>query len=76
MVVPMHHLQVLRGIFDIDESSRAILHVDLPGLDQLSELLPPEFQCCGNVPGSFSVDEGISVCFQLMAECGVAGDMP
>ena len=72
----MHHLQVLHGIFDVDESSRAILHVDLSRRDQLFELLPPEFQRRGNVPGSFSIDEGISVCFQAMTQCGVSGDMP
>ena len=64
VVVAMHHLQVLHGIFDVDESSRAILQVDLSRLDQLFELLSPELQCRGNVPGSVSVDEGVSVCFQ------------
>ena len=75
VVVAMHHLQVLRGIFNVDESSRAILHVDLSRRDQLFELLSPELQCRGNVPGSVSVDEGVSVCFQSMAQCGVAGNM-
>ena len=71
----MHHLQVLRGILDIDEPSCAILHVDLAWCDQLFELLSPELQCDGNVPGGVSVDERVPVCFQFMAQGRVAGDM-
>ncbi len=37
----------------------------LPRRDQLFELLSPEFQCRGNVPGGIAVDEGVPVCFQL-----------
>ena len=68
VVVSMHHLQVLYGIFDVDQTSYTILQVDLSRLYQLSKLLSPDLQRCGNVPGGFSIDEGISVRFHLSAQ--------
>ena len=76
VVVSMHHLQVLDGIFDIDESSRAIFQVDLPRLDQLFELLSSQIERCREIPGGAAIDERVSVRFYLTPQRGVAGDMP
>ncbi len=73
-LVSVQELQVLNGIFDIDQAAGAELHVDRARFHQLLKLLSSQVQCDRQVPWLTAVDKFVPVGLDLFAERGVACD--
>lgn len=72
--MPVHDLEILHGIFDIDEAAGAVFYVHRAWLDELLQLCPAQIQGRGEIPGLAAVDIVVPMAFDLLAEGGVAGD--
>ena len=66
--MPVHDLEVLDGVLQGDDAAVAVFEVDLSGLDELLDLLPPQVERHGEVPGRPAVDEGVPMGFDPLAE--------
>ena len=72
----MHDLEVLNGIFDIDDASWAMLEIHGIAFDQLFELLAAQIEGDAKVPGLAAVDVAVAMGFDAFAERRIAGNMP
>src|SRR5439155_3113172 len=55
MLRTIQQLHILNRVFDVDDSAGAVLHIDLPGLNQLTHLPPPQMERILPVPWSAAV---------------------
>src|SRR6185503_14995780 len=75
MTMPMHELEVLNGVFDVDDSTWTQLGVHRAALDELFELLPAQVEGGCHIPGRGAIDITVPMGFDLFSEGGIAGDM-
>lgn len=66
--MPVHDLEVLDGVFERDDAAVAVFEIDLSGLDELLDLLPPQVECHGEVPGRPAVNVGVPMGLNPLAE--------
>ena len=76
VLVAMHELKVLDRIFNVDEPSGAMFHIDGSGLNELLQLLPPEVEGDGEIPRCAAVHVPIPMGFDLFSQRGISGDAP
>ena len=71
----MHDLEVLDGIFDIDNTAWAMFQVYRASFHQLFQLLSAKTERGTGIPGLAAVDIAVPMGFHPFAESRVAGDM-
>ena len=75
MTVPVHKLEVLNGVFDVDDPSGTELGVHSAALDELFDLLPAQVQGGRDIPRRCAIDIPVPMSFDLFSERRVARDM-
>src|SRR5262245_33883930 len=70
----MEQLEVLDGVFDIDDASSAVLHVYLARSHQFAHLATPKMQRVLPIPRGFAVRERVTIRFNSMAQFLIAGN--
>src|SRR6478735_5900290 len=75
MTVPVHELEVLNGIFDVDDSTGTELGVHRAAFDELIELLPAQFEGGRHIPRHGAIHIPVPMGFDLFPERGIARDM-
>ena len=71
----MPDLQVLRGVFDVDESARTVFHVNRSAGNQLLHLPAAQVQRRVQRPRRSAVHEVVAVAFDATAQRGIPRDV-
>src|SRR5690242_6163267 len=75
MTMPMYELQILNGIFDVDDTTGTELGVHRAALDELFELLPAQVEGGSEIPRCSAIDIPVPMSFDLFSEREVARNM-
>ena len=69
-------LKILNAVFNIDQSTRAVLNVHLIGFDKFLYLPAAKVHRGCQVPVGFAVDVRVPMFLKFLSQCLIACDMP
>src|SRR5215510_1579041 len=76
MILAVQDLQVLRGVFEVDDSTGAVFDVDPAWFDQFTRLAASQVKRVLPVPGSAAVRESVAASLHAPAQRLVSGHPP
>ena len=73
MLLAIQQLQILHGVFNVDDASGAVLHIDSAGLHELLHLPLPQVKRILPVPGLAAIRKAVAMRLHAAAQILVSG---